>query len=50
MVLWTLLVIPIREMMLVTGHKKVETFMVYIKLSLDEEAFKLVQSSDGEMF
>ena len=40
----------IREMMLVTGHKKVETFMAYIKLSLDEEAFKLVQSSDGEMF
>ena len=40
----------IREMMLVTGHKKVETFMAYIKLSLDEEAFKLAQSSDGEMF
>jgi site-specific recombinase XerD len=40
----------IREMMLVTGHKKVETFMKYIKLSLDEEAYKLAISSDGEMF
>lgn len=40
----------IREMMLVTGHKKVETFMKYIKLSLDEEAHKLAISSDGEMF
>ena len=40
----------IREMMLVTGHKKVETFMKYIKLSLDEEAYKLAISSNGEMF
>ena len=40
----------IREMMLVTGHKKVETFTKYIKLSLDEEAHKLAISSDGEMF
>ena len=40
----------IREMMLVTGHKKVETFMKYIKLGLDEEAHKLAKSSDGEMF
>ena len=40
----------IREMMLVTGHKKVETFTKYIKLSLDEEAYKLAMSSNGEMF
>ena len=40
----------LREMMLVTGHKKVETFMKYIKLSLDEEAYKLAMSSNGEMF
>ena len=40
----------LREMMLVTGHKKVETFMKYIKLSLDEEAYKLAISSNGEMF
>ena len=40
----------LREMMLVTGHKKVETFTKYIKLSLDEEAHKLAISSDGEMF
>ena len=39
-----------REMMLVTGHKKEENFMKYIKLSLDEEAHKLAKSSDGEMF
>ena len=39
-----------REMMLVTGHKKVENFMKYIKLSLDEEAHKLAMSSNGEMF
>lgn len=39
-----------REMMLVTGHKKEENFMKYIKLSLDEEAHKLVMISDGEMF
>ena len=37
-------------MMLVTGHKKIETFMKYIKLSLDEEANKLAISSNGEMF
>ena len=40
----------LREMMLVTEHKKVETFMKYIKLSLDEEAYKLAISSNGEMF
>ena len=40
----------IREMMLVTGHKKIENFMKYIKLGLDEEAYKLAMSSDGEMF
>jgi site-specific recombinase XerD len=39
-----------REMMLVTGHKKEENFMKYIKLSLDEEAHKLAMISDGEMF
>ena len=39
-----------REMMLVTGHKKYENFIKYIKLSLDEEAYKLAMSSDGEMF
>ena len=39
-----------REMMLVTGHKKEENFMKYIKLGLDEEAHKLAMSSDGEMF
>lgn len=39
-----------REMMLVTGHKKVENFLKYIKLSLDEEAHKLAMSSNGEMF
>ena len=39
-----------REMMLVTGHKKEENFMKYIKLGLDEEAYKLAMSSDGEMF
>ena len=39
-----------REMMLVTGHKKEENFMKYIKLSLDEEAHKLAMLSDGEMF
>lgn len=39
-----------REMMLVTGHKKEENFLKYIKLSLDEEAHKLAMSSDGEMF
>jgi hypothetical protein len=36
--------------MLVTVDKKVETFMKYIKLGLDEEAHKLTKSSDGEMF
>lgn len=36
--------------MLVTGHKKVENFLKYIKLSLDEEAHKLAMSSNGEMF
>jgi hypothetical protein len=40
----------IREMMLVTGHKRVENFMKYIKLTLDEEAYQLALSSDGEMF
>ena len=45
MVLWIS-----REMMLVTGHKKEENFMKYIKLGLDEEAHKLAMSSDGEMF
>jgi hypothetical protein len=40
----------VREMMVVTGHKKVETFMKYIKLGLDEEAHKLAMISDGEMF
>ena len=39
-----------REMMLVTGHKKEENFLKYIKLSLDEEAYNLAMSSDGEMF
>ena len=39
-----------REMMLVTGHKKEENFMKYIKLSLDEEAHKLAMLSDAEMF
>ena len=39
-----------REMMLVTGHKKEENFMKYIKLGLDEEAHKLAMLSDGEMF
>ena len=39
-----------REMMLVTGHKKYENFIKYIKLSLDEEAHKLAIASDGEMF
>ena len=39
-----------REMMLVTGHKKEENFVKYIKLSLDEEAHKLAMISDGEMF
>lgn len=39
-----------REMMLVTGHKKEENFMKYIKLGLDEEAHNLAMSSDGEMF
>ena len=39
-----------REMMLVTGHKKEENFMKYIKLGLDEEAYKLAMSSNGEMF
>lgn len=37
-------------MMLVTGHKKEENFLKYIKLSLDEEAYNLAMSSDGEMF
>ena len=37
-------------MMLVTGHKKEENFMKYIKLGLDEEAYKLAMSSNGEMF
>jgi hypothetical protein len=40
----------IREMMLITGHKRVENFMKYIKLTLDEEAYQLALSSDGEMF
>ena len=40
----------IREMMLIKGHKRVETFMKYIKLSLDEEAYQLALSNDGEMF
>ena len=39
-----------REMMLVTGHKKEENFLKYIKLSLDEEPYNLAMSSDGEMF
>jgi integrase len=39
-----------REMMLVTGHRKYENFIKYIKLSLDEEAHKLAIASDGEMF
>ena len=39
-----------REMMLITGHRKYENFIKYIKLSLDEEAHKLAISSNGEMF